>query len=71
MTWLHIFWAVFYSSRRPNQIGPTADFDGADISTPYIFHGWMANLQMWNNSHEILWNSNFLGLQPFISGKNK
>ena len=26
-----VFWAVFYSSRWPSQIGPTADFDGAAI----------------------------------------
>ena len=31
-----VFWAVFYSSRWPSQIGPTADFDGAAI-TPHIF----------------------------------
>ena len=29
-----VFWAVFYSSRRPSQIGPTADFDGAAIPPP-------------------------------------
>ena len=29
-----VFWAVFYSSRRPSQIGPTADFDGAAIPHP-------------------------------------
>ena len=28
------FWAVFYSSRRPSQIGPTADFDDAAIPPP-------------------------------------
>ena len=30
----HAFWAVFYSSRWPSQIGPTADFDGAAIPPP-------------------------------------
>ena len=29
-----VFWADFYSSRWPNQIGPTADFDGAAIPLP-------------------------------------
>ena len=29
-----VFWAVFYSSRRLSQIGPTADFDGAAILPP-------------------------------------
>ena len=29
-----IFWAVFYSSRWPSQIGPTADFDGAANPPP-------------------------------------
>ena len=29
-----VFWAVFYSSRWPSQIGPTADFDGAAIPPP-------------------------------------
>ena len=29
-----VFWAVFYSSWRPSQIGPTADFDGAAIPPP-------------------------------------
>ena len=29
-----VFWAVFYSSRQPSQIGPTADFDGAAIPPP-------------------------------------
>ena len=29
-----VFWAVFYSSRWPSQIGPTADFDGATIPPP-------------------------------------
>ena len=31
-----VFWAVYYSSRLPSQIGPTADFDGAAIP-PSIF----------------------------------
>ena len=31
-----VFWAVFYSSRRPSQISPTADFDDAAIP-PTIF----------------------------------
>ena len=31
-----VFWAVFYSSQWPSQIGPTADFDNAAIS-PTIF----------------------------------
>ena len=26
-----VVWAVFYSSQRPSQIGPTVDFDGAAI----------------------------------------
>ena len=30
----HAFWAVFCSSQRPCQIGPTADFDGAAIPPP-------------------------------------
>ena len=34
-----VFWAVFYSSRQPSQIGPKADFDGASIPSPIIFHG--------------------------------
>ena len=29
-----VCWTVFYSSRRPSQIGPTADFDGAAIPPP-------------------------------------
>ena len=29
-----VFWTVFYSSWRPSQIGPTADFDGAAIPPP-------------------------------------
>ena len=29
-----VFWAIIYSSRRPSQIGPTADFDGAAIPPP-------------------------------------
>ena len=29
-----VFGAVIYSSQRPSQIGPTADFDGADIPPP-------------------------------------
>jgi hypothetical protein len=31
-----VFWAVFYSSQRQSQIGPTADFDRAAIP-PTIF----------------------------------
>ena len=31
---IQVFWAVFYSSQRPSQIGPTADFDGAAIPLP-------------------------------------
>ena len=34
VTWLHKFLGFFYSSRRPSQIGPTADFDGAAIPPP-------------------------------------
>ena len=35
------FWAGFYSSRRPSQIGPTADFDGAAIPpTIFSMFGW-------------------------------
>ena len=30
----HVFWAVFCSSRRPSQIGPTADFHSAAIPPP-------------------------------------
>ena len=29
-----VFWAVFYSSRWPSQIGQTADFEGAAIPPP-------------------------------------
>ena len=29
-----VFWAIFYSSWRPSQICPTADFDGAAIPLP-------------------------------------
>ena len=29
-----VFLAVFYSSQRPSQIGPTADFDSAAIPLP-------------------------------------
>ena len=29
-----VFWAVFYSSQRPSQISPTADFDDAAIPAP-------------------------------------
>ena len=29
-----VFWAVFYSSHQPGQIGLTADFDGAAIPPP-------------------------------------
>ena len=29
-----VFWAVYYFSRQPRQIGPTADFDGATIPPP-------------------------------------
>ena len=29
-----VFWGVCYSSRRPSQIGPTSDFDGAAIPPP-------------------------------------
>ena len=29
-----VFWAVFYSSRWPSQIGPSADFDGDAIPPP-------------------------------------
>ena len=32
-----VFSAVFYSSQRPIQIGPTADFDGAAIPPPIFF----------------------------------
>ena len=43
-----VFWAVFYSSWRPSQIGPTADFDGAATPPPicsmlwyiWFFRGW-------------------------------
>ena len=31
-----VFWAVFYSTQRPSQISPTADFDRAAIP-PTIF----------------------------------
>ena len=33
----HVFWAVFYSSRQPSQIGPTAENDDAAITPPPIF----------------------------------
>ena len=29
-----VFWAIFYSSRRPRQIGSTVDFNGAAIPPP-------------------------------------
>ena len=29
-----VFWAVFHSSRQPNQIRPIADFDDAAIPPP-------------------------------------
>ena len=29
-----VFLAIFYSTQRPSQIGPTADFDGAAIPPP-------------------------------------
>ena len=29
-----VFWAVFYFSRRPSQIGPMADFNNAAIPPP-------------------------------------
>ena len=32
-----VFWTVFYSSRQPSPIGPTADFEGAAIP-PLYFH---------------------------------
>ena len=33
----HVFWAVFYSSRRPSQIGPTAENNDAAIPPPIFF----------------------------------
>ena len=38
-----VFWAVFYSSQQPSQIGPTADFDGAVIPPLLIFSMVKAN----------------------------
>ena len=42
-----VFWAVFYSRRRPSQIGPTADFNGTAVPSPifsmipsYVKMGW-------------------------------
>jgi hypothetical protein len=35
-----VFWAVFYSSRRLSQIGPTADFDSAAIPLPIFSMIW-------------------------------
>ena len=54
ITLLHkFFWAVFHSSQRPSQIGPTADFDGTaiPISNPYIFQGlkWSAKIEVGGN----------------------
>ena len=38
MTWLHKFFGVdFYSSRWPNQIGPTAENNSAAIPPPIFF----------------------------------
>ena len=39
-----VFWAVFYSSRRPSQIGPTADFDSAAIPPTIFSMAW--NIQI-------------------------
>ena len=32
-----VFGAIFYASRQPNKIGPTADFDGAAIPFTIFF----------------------------------
>ena len=32
-----VFWAVFYSSQWPSQIGPTAENDSAAIPPPIFF----------------------------------
>ena len=33
----HAFWAVFYSSQQPNEIGPTAENNDAAITPPIFF----------------------------------
>ena len=38
-----VFCAVFYSSWRPSQIGPTADFDGAAIPPSIFSKNWELN----------------------------
>ena len=35
-----VFWAIFYSSRRPRQIGSTVDFNGAAIPPPIFSMFW-------------------------------
>ena len=41
----HAFWTVFYSSWRPSQISPTADFNGAAIPPPIFFYGLLLGLE--------------------------
>ena len=44
-----LFMAVFYSIRRPSQIGPTADFDGAAI--PPLYFPW-SGTRVWKPKYD-------------------
>ena len=46
----HVFLAVFYSSRRPNIIGPTAENDSAAIPPPIFFMDHICSLLNMNLS---------------------
>ena len=59
-----VFWAVFYSSRWPSQIGPTADFDGAFIPPPLFSMALVKKLLEFS-----IFRSKFAS-PPVVSGLN-
>ena len=46
----HAFLVVFYSSRRPIQIGPTADFNGA-AKVPILKECHFGKMKLWRVEH--------------------